>query len=137
VLLTVFRLARRKFWPSYPARISSALLTSPAGDPNLTQLESNVILSALGASLLPISETKAKSEAPLSASEASHLVEDYRHADRRTRMWTWVWRVVSIIGSLAWLGTQIAQSVIQKDWVPVIFPVSHQQRSIRYEVNTT
>lgn len=104
--------------------LSPSSLTSPIGDLNLISLESDTILSALAANLLPPdldgeSETRLNGE--IGAEVIDEFIKDQTGEVRRWRRTKWT---AGVVGASIWLSTTLWDCSIHGKWTKIAFPVS-------------
>jgi hypothetical protein len=103
--------------------LSTSLLTSPAGDLNLVSLESETIISALAANVLP-PPREGKAEEKLGGEEAAEVIVDFTKDEAvSVARWRRVKYAVGVIGALIWLGSAIGAYTAHGDWKRIAFPV--------------
>jgi hypothetical protein len=104
-------------------RLSPDRLTSPIGDADLVALESDTILSALAANVLPTSKLS-EAETKLNGHEAAEVIEEFgEREDGAVRRWTRVKWCAGVLGGAIWLATTIGAWAILGDWRRIVFPV--------------
>jgi hypothetical protein len=116
VVLVLTRVASYLGSSQRPA-VTSSFLTSPTGDPNLSKLESDVIISALGANLLPGADR-------LSPPDAEEVIREFTNDANSVKRWRAVKHWVRVVGSVVFAGVAIAAAVIEQEWKSLVFPVS-------------
>ncbi|KAI9634405.1 ABC transporter type 1, transmembrane domain-containing protein [Dioszegia hungarica] len=120
LILLISRLSRSS---RYRSPLSPSRLTSPIGDLNLISLESDTILSALAANVLP-APREGEVEAKLGGKEAAEVIEDFsKEEGPSVRRWRRVRWAAGVTGALVWLGTVAWGCAVQGDWKRIAFPI--------------
>lgn len=120
-VITLIYSRKRNFKP-----INASDLVSPNGD-NISRLEADVLMASVAETALPPVDrvVEAEERRPLPPKEADKIVNDFRRSTtKNSRRWDFVYRVVSVLGAVAWCSVQGAAVFWAKeDKRAVVFPV--------------